>query len=310
MKRIGFILGKRIRGDLELGRNKAGLRAAYQLTAGRKLTSVDQWPTERADVLRYDIGSRLAMGDRVFHYAHIGVSGGYGITAQPTQVRMAYGVSSSIWPGTDETNVTGVQALVGARSIQYVTAGIFPANRFAGGYIAISGGAAYGASARIQSHPLSAAPGDTVVLTLEDPLPITVPVGSVATLYVSPYYNIISPRQGAIEAIANPNNQRLSICGVPLVTGLADEYIWVQTWGPALVVSGAGTEGTNIEERELVWDNQDGSVQLVATVRAAGRSFQHAGYIIPATNSAVALPAVGVPGGAGGMMYMRLQCAP
>jgi len=268
----------------------------------------EQDVTQRSATQRYRIGSRLVKGGRTFHYAHIG-DGTYGVTVQPTQVRLAYGVSASIWAATDENNVTGaVVAPLGARTITYVTTGAIVANQFAGGFISV-GAAPYGVTVQIKSHPAAGA-GATVVLTLEDPLPAAVPAGTAVALYRSPYANIISPRQAAIEGCADPNTNQQTFLGVPLVEGLAGEYIWVQTWGPACVVSGSGAEGTNPHERQLVWDAGDGSVQLVGGEYALARSWQYAGYILPTTNSAVALPTVGVPGGPDGMLYMMLQCDP
>ncbi|MBA7695152.1 hypothetical protein ES703_103774 [subsurface metagenome] len=309
MKRIGYILGRRIRGDIELDNAIGLLRPAFILSSGRRLTGVEQWPTVRSATQRYSIGSRLQLDDRVLRYARIN-DATYGPTNAPTQVRIAYGVSSVVFAASDENNVIGaVGGGIGDTTLQYVTTAAIPAGRYDGGYISIGGGAGYGASVRILTQPIAAAGGTTITLQLVDPLPIIIAAGSAAALYASPYASIESPRQGAIEGIGAVNSGRQTFLGVPLVNGLKGEWVWVLTSGPAFVVSGSGVEGTNMDERQLVWD-RDGSVELAQIDYPAPQSRQMAGYILPATNSALALPAVGVPGGPDGMMYMMLQGAP
>ena len=312
---LNSLLGRRIRGDMEQGeqwgteRGGTASRFSRMISPGERLTGVEQEVTVSDATQRYRIGSRMQDGDRVFHYGQIAVTGGYGITTWPTQVRVGAGVATGIWPGNDETNVVGaVAGVAGAYTITYVCTANIAANQFQGGIIAFAG-AQYGHSNRILSHALCLA-GNTVILYLEDPLALIIAAGQAATLYRNPFACVYSPWQGTIEAIANPNNQRLTLIGMPLVQGLAGEFQWFQTWGPCVSVSGSGAEGTNIEERELVFDNQDGTVELAGPVWGAGRSFQRAGYILPSTNTAVALPAVGTGGGQNGMIHFMLQVMP
>lgn len=316
MKKIGYLLGRRVIGDMEQGiqwgTRRGGLsdRFSRMISPGERLTGVEQEVTESSATQRYRIGSRMQDGDRVFHYGQIAVTGGYGITTWPTQVRVGASVATGIWPGNDETNVVGAAGgLQGAYTIPYVTTGIIAADQFQGGLL-VFGGASYGFSVRILGHVADPAGGATVTLYLEDPLAEAVAAGCACTLYANPFYCVYSPWQGTIEAIANPNNQRLTCIGMPLVQGLAGEFQWFQTWGPCVSVSDTGIEGTAIEERELVFDNQDGTVELAGLVWGASRSFQRAGYILPSTNSALALPAVGVPGGQDGMILFMLQVMP
>jgi len=308
-KRFGYIQGLRVVGDILQGLMPSG-RASFNITSGAKLTGVDQWPTEASAIQRYSIGTRMHMGERVFRYARV-KDGSYGMTAFPTRLDLGFGVASGVWAGSDETSVTGaVAGIAGGTTLQYVSAAAIPAGRFNGGYINIGGGLAYGVTCRILTQPVAAGGGVTITLVLEDPLPMAVAAGSACALFRSKYADVYSPNQATAEAINNPNLQYLTILGIPLVEGLAGQFQWIQTWGPGFVVSGGGTEGQNIEERQLVWDNQDGSVQLVGPFYAGVRSFQYAGALIPITQSALALPAVGVPAGPQGMMYINIECDP
>ncbi|MFH0808955.1 MAG: hypothetical protein V2A77_00570, partial [Pseudomonadota bacterium] len=276
---LGFLQGLRIRGDMEQDVSPPTGRAAYRISAGAKLTGVDQWPTEASAIQRYSIGTRMEMGERVFRYSRIKTAAD-GMTGTPTRLDLGFGVASAVWAASDETSVVGAVAGVqGGRTLQYVSAAAIPAGRFNGGYINIGGGAAYGATMRILDQPVAAAPGTTITLVLEDPLPMNVAAGVACALFRSKYSAVYSPNQANAEAINNPNLQYLTILGIPLVEGLAGQFQWIQTWGPGFVVSGGGTEGQNIEERQLVWDNQDGSVQLVGPFYAGVRSFQYAGSL-------------------------------
>lgn len=311
-KKVGYMLARRMRGDLhqdvEEGTMRGGtLNRFGRHLIGQQLTGVEQDVTEASAIQRYSIGAKLKDADRTFHYGHVGISGGYGVTVQPTQLALGYGVATNIWAATDENNVVGAAGgVAGAFTIPYVATGNIAVNQFQGGYICMAG-ASYGVSCKILSHAaiLAAATG---TLYLENPLPAAVAAGTACALYASPFYNVMSPLQAGGEATADPNTNQWSMLGVALVAALAGQFCWVETRGPAFVVGAGGAEGTNPGERELVWDVGDGSVQLAAA-GATVNTWQHAGFIIPVTNSAVALPAVGVPGGPDGMMYIYLEGA-
>lgn len=290
---------------------KAEMFAAINAVAGERLPGRPaQLYWQASAVQNYLIGSRMVDPNtsRVFHYAQVG-DGTYGATLAPTMIRLAYGVSSVILSNDPEYSVAGANALIGARQVVVTSIGVYPANHFQNGHLVL-GAAGYGAQYVIASHGASAAGGAAVVFTLRSPLLAAMTAGDVIALYRNRYADVRSPRQGAIEGLAAVNLGRESFVGACTgVQALAGQFCWVQTWGPAFVVSGSGAEGTNMDERQLLWD-RDGSVELVNIDYPLAQARQFAGYLIPATNTAAVMPAVGAPGGRDGMMYMMLTGDP
>lgn len=291
-----------------MGFSRADYFSALKSMAGDRLPGrPEQKYWQRSAVQNYVIGSRMQdeIG-RAFRYSQVG-DGTYGATLAATQVRRAYGVYSAVLSNDPEYSVTTVAVPPGRLQVPVLSIGAFPANHFQNGHLVIGSGASFGFQYRIRSHPASTAPGQTIVFTLYEPILVALGLGETTALYRNRYADVRSMRQEAIEAIGAVNLGRVSVVGAPLVDALAGEFLWLQVKGPAFVVSGSGAEGTNMDERQLLWD-RDGSVELVNIDYPLAQARQYAGYLIAATNTALVLPAVGCPGGYDGMMYMHLEC--
>lgn len=249
--------------------------------------------TERSAVQQYPIGMRLTLDERVFRYARAS-DNTYGHPATTaTQLRRGYGVYSGILGVPTENSVAAANAAIGAARVSYTTIGAFAANRFQGGYMVFDTGAGYGHAYRIKAHPASSGAGVTVVFILGERLAHAVTAGDGIVLFESPYLDVRSGRQEAIEGVAGAINAGYgAYIGVPLVDALAGEFLWVQVKGPAFIVSAAGTDGATVVQRLMMW-NVDGSVTPLATSIGAVQSHQIAGYLLPVTQTALTPPAVG-----------------
>lgn len=245
----------------------------------------------RSTTLNYPIGFVVVKDEREFVYSRVG-SGIHGVPAAwATRVRMGYGVSSAIRAVPVEDSVVAVAGVPGSRYLAVTAIAAFAANYFQGGMIRFDG-ASYGISYRIKSHPASLAPGDIVVLTLADFIGDAIALGEGCCLFESKYADVRSPRQEAIEVVPTMNAGRDSFLGMPMCQGLAGEYIWVQRKGPTFIISAGGADGVAQADRCMVW-NQDGSVVPLGTIVGASQSYQIAGYLIPATQTAAVVPQVG-----------------
>lgn len=253
----------------------------------------------------YPIGMPYRRDNRRFRYCRIG-DGTYGLAiANATQVRRAYGVHSAIKGTPTENSVTSAQTAIGGQTITITSIGAFTANYFQDGIIGFDG-ALYGYYFKIRSHPASGGAGEEIVFTLDGPVGVLVAAGNAVLLFPSPYADVRSPRQEAIEAVGNMLSGRAWFPGVPLVDGLAGEYIWVQTRGPAYLVSASGVDGVAVVDRQMMW-NVDGSVTPLATSIGATQSHQIAGFLLPATQSALAPPQVGAASPSA-LDYLWLTC--
>lgn len=256
----------------------------------------------------YVIGSRMEddMG-RVFRYSEVG-DGTYGVTAVATQLRTAYGAYSAIVAAVIENSVAVAAAVAGARTVTYGPAiAAFPANHFQNGllqYIDATG--AFTGTARIASHP-AAILGGNCVLTLKDPLPLAIALGGQLILNRNMYADIRSMRQEAIEGVGVININYNSQVGIPLVNALAGEFFWLQVRGPAFLVPAGGNEGTLMYDRLIDFDfDGSGQLHLLEYFPAVTQQCRnHAGYMIPCTQSALVAPAVAAAHT--GCLYIMLE---
>jgi len=217
---------------------------------------------EQVTVPRYEIGSRLilpAIDGRTFHYGKADI-------AQPLpKYGLANGDPLHFQP-------TAVTAVAGARTITIhmdVSETEWLADRFKGGCITIH-------TAPIQ-QVLSIIGNDEddgtdCVLRLGEALLADVVAETFCEVHENPYNSIV-PMTGA-------GNQ--SVVGVALMPVLADNFLWLQTWGPCLCVAAvAGGIGAVVNEASVYFQD-DGGIAC-GTDLAPGTGYQYAGYILPTT---------------------------
>ena len=103
------------------------------------------------------------------------------------------------------------------------------ANQYAGGFANIDVTPGVGYTYRISSHP--AATAAVVTITLEDPIQVALTTSSKVDLVASPFNGVI----------VNPATATSSPVGVGVYPVVNAQYGWVQTYGPAAVLSDGGT---------------------------------------------------------------------
>lgn len=136
---------------------------------------------------------------------------------------------------------TATPATVGTFAI-LVTNGatVLNINQFAGGYAVVASGTGIGQSLKIASHQPSAASG-TFIVTLEDPIQVTLDATSKISLIASPFKNVIIqpttqtsvpvgvtlyPVPAAVASTYNGTSGALATAGTP-------QYFFVTSKGPA-----------------------------------------------------------------------------
>lgn len=218
----------------------------------------------------YPLSMRHAVDDRVYRYVQAEAA---------RQLRAAYAVSPEVTYA--ETGVPTVQALAGQKVVSLTAVGTVVANEFAGGTLSKAGGlgGGYGESYKIRSNTAPVAGVFTV--TLFDNITVTIPVSETITLFQGPWRRVYSTRQRQLDAVL-VNRQLASFIGVPNRFIPADNFGWIQTWGPCMVIPSAGNEGVGNDERIMVfeWDGSVGLAKYNVPIYE-----QYAGFVLPLTTA-------------------------
>lgn len=215
---------------------------------------------EQSATPKYPIGTRLALGDRVFHYCRA-----------VTALRPHHGEGNNDALHEQET---AVAASAGDLSLTIV--GDFTKDQFKGGYINIHT-TPMQVCLRIKGN--DAGDGVNTVLHLKDPLLYDVPAGSSGFTDVhANIYNNVGGRSGGTDYTS-------AIC-IPLINVTIDYYFWGQTWGPVVATAASlGGLGGNADERAVYFDD-DGSIGIMGDCAGGGTSLaQYAGFLLATTSS-------------------------
>ena len=163
-----------------------------------------------------ELGMRLVVGDRVFRYAQLG-----GVASTPGDV-LQTNIASSVPVTAGGTSPAG-----GKQFVFFHTASGAAADLYAEGTLhCISGTAAnMGQMYRIKSHPLIATDA-AGTLTLYDELETTENVTDKWQCNKNIYKGVTQVTAG-LGAVP--------IAGVLVCNATTNDYVWIQTWGPAAV---------------------------------------------------------------------------
>lgn len=238
---------------------------------------------------RYEIGSRLQLGNKVYHYAFVGV-GADGLAAgMGAKVRNQQDIGFSGLPA-------GGAALAGAWSLLLTVGagdgpaqdGSFPENYLRHGTLVIRT-VATNFNRGIVSHPAKVAGAGTLLVQLDAPIPVDVIVGNQQEAVASRYAQVVRNTNTIASQVWTP------VAGIPTIDAPAGNYTWLQTWGPcccigAVTVGGAGSD-------LAVYANDDGALAPFAT---HGGIQQIIGYVL----------ASGTVGGAQGAPFVNLMLDP
>jgi hypothetical protein len=132
-------------------------------------------------------------------------------------------------------SVSAASAVAGASSVSLVLGATSAAeNLYADGYVFYIDGDGSGQERRIVSHASASSTG-TLTAVLEEPLEDAVTAGDEATLRTNEYKSVVVTPGNAIVAVAGAPQ-----CDIP-IGSTTEQFFWLQTWGPAMVVSDATT---------------------------------------------------------------------
>lgn len=249
--------------------SKGKVKAYYEHSAG-SVTPSDTlsynylYETSTVRNPKYNIGDRVVLPDgRVFRY-------GFATTAIADKNH-----ALKFWNQLDD-GVTYVvpdsgQA-VGDSSVHLTAAGI-TLDELRGGYIIVHSHAAHNDQFRgILGNTATDADGD-ITIFLDAPLTIAVTVAHGIEVIPNPYNNLRVT--SADNGVAGDHYS--SVAGMPnVLTTAADQYLWVQTWGPCWVNPKAFVPATG---RRSVWFDDEGSI-VFANANVVTKTLQLAGFLL------------------------------
>ena len=266
-------------------RTLSGLKVDAYLMGGKMLAGgAFQDIHDLSASQNYEIGTKLVMGDRVFHYAKS--------ISDLTDINYAL-INSHIIPDDGfEGAATGVAE---SRSIVISdtgAAGARPVNYYAGGFIQLYGATTpYHQMRRVVSSTVGN--GVSITLTLDYPLAYT--LAATVDVYPSIYSEVAKA-----GAVASGHETFVGYAMAKLTTSYP--YGWVQTWGP---VNGhynqhfpGDSSGDLANDRDCVFNAAGEIITLQQMGSFTGVSYQRAGYILPCTKSNY------------GSVFIMLQLAP
>lgn len=278
--KTGYILGRRVSGDINLGNDPIANRLGRIIAPAQRLL-VDQDYDETAAIANYLLGSRMVVDERVFHYARAGA----GLVAPCTfrlQVNADLNAPTTWGMALNVNIVAGDVACTITPGVGYgEVANTVGLNELVGGWIEIWGAANLFMWRRIISNTaiLVGVPA-TMVIGVDRPFNGAVAAGAgVAALHRSIYRNV--QMGGSVPAIVGYESA-VGLTPVPVAIG---RFFWLQTWGPCFIAPQLGAPGAVINFRD-VYMGAAGTVISRAAAIAAGVSFQRVGYTMGASTNA------------------------
>jgi len=190
--------------------------------------NIDPW-LEDNSAQQYPIGTKLVYGDRWFRYC---LAGGSALV-----VGNVIGAKAVIAGHTDEavnTAAKGATSLLVTPSATAITA-----NEYRDGYANVNDGTGEGAMLKILSHLAETTGSTEFTVNLIDPVPVAFAAATTVTLIQSPYGEVIQ------VAVTTRIGQAVGVACCPVT---AAQYGWVQTHGPASVL----TKGTVVIGDDVV----------------------------------------------------------
>lgn len=278
MKRIGYLLAKRLVGDIELGLDP--LRAAGDGNPawarmdfpGRRLPGLaDQSIYDSSAIQKFELGTKREVYGRVFRYAKAGAD----LTYVGLERLVANGNYTPEDPDhEDEFGFYGdlkTAAEIGDEYVDLETATAYAVDYFKGGYFTTWN------SNRPVHYVVASDLGNGTYcrIYLDEPLRVAISATAGVEVYRSPYSNIIED----LAAQSFKSFVGVAHCGA-VASG---SYFWLQTKGPCWITPynwDTGLPGYAANKRDCyAWI--DGTVTVQGTVG----ELQRIGYLLSATAS-------------------------
>ena len=199
---------------------------------------------------------------RVFRYArnyNADLTVGMALAAIPNEADIAateFGADVSTAPAADEGGS------IGDKEIRHniVTGGTtITANEYEKGYLNITDGTGEGNMYKVKSNDANAAAAAKTVITIYDGLITALDNSSVGTLINSPWWAVDHHTHANYGGTPTQMCVGRNMVATTSGTNTRAEFLWVQTWGPALLKAGAVAliQGAHVNLAE----DTDGEVQ-------------------------------------------------
>lgn len=259
-------------------RGISGLAGDYEITSGKMLAG-GKWQDieETSAIQNFEIGTRLKIDDRVFHYAKFHTAVG----------ELTYGlVNGNVIPTDGAEVLTDGNGKVGDKTLVVLDTGSSttrPKDYYKGGYCLIYRNPALAQSATNHDQfrrIIGSTVGNTVSITLTLDFPLTVVPAATVDCYPSIYSCVGIPGHFS-------SGEETFVGFAHAVIG-AGEYGWIQTWGPVNAhynVKFPGEVGPP-GDRECYFND---SGEVITPKQSGSDSYvsrQRAGYVLPCTKSA------------------------
>lgn len=188
---------------------------------------IDQSIYETSTTQKAPLGTKVTVGDRVFHYAKVGAASlpAGDLVCAPLQIA-SHG-ADILTPGA---------AAAGQKVVGFTAGTLGTVNQYQEGYLIISSGTAAKTNLtyRIAKHAAWATAATNASVTLYDDLVAAVTATEEIDLIPNQYNGVIRGSQ----ALGLP-------VGVLPIDADSATYVWLQTWGPGSVKHEAATAAAN-----------------------------------------------------------------
>ena len=198
---------------------------SYSTFSRGKDVPPDQGVFEESSTARAGLGTRIAFEDgRVYRYAKNGataLAAGKFVKAGALVAQINKAVEAAVVVGNNTVTLTTSSAITTADD----------------GYLQINSGTGLtGQQYKIKTGAANATTATSTDFTLYDPVAVALTTSGYGSVYYNPY-----------EQCEVCTAQADLVLGVPTIPVTAEYYFWLQTWGPACVLSeGTGTAGYQV----------------------------------------------------------------
>lgn len=266
--KTGYILGKRIYGDIEPNYDPLNNRPA-RILLGQKLTNVIQDYDQTSITQNFAVGAALAVDERVFHYSRAVAA-----LVNPCTYRLCVStdqilaLNDMLAPAISAVNSTTISVTIGA-----FQAGVVAANELAGGWAEMWPAAGGFMFRRIIANTVVAA--GVVTLTLDRPIDIAIAIGDLITIHPNVYRRVDNTTAAGLNPFA-------AAIGVPPVPVAINRYFWLQTWGPCFIAPTGAWPLSVANDYDVYFHSADGTTASFNVEYAAGANIgvQRVGHVM------------------------------
>ena len=253
MKKIGYILGRRIRGDVILGNDPITNAPGRLLAPAVPITGQDQFYDEESATPNYDLGSRMVVDERRYHYCLAGAA-----IVMPGTYRLAITQDISIAANT----LASVAPIVTVgQSVVVVAVGAFQggavvANELVGGWIMVMPTGNVLMWRRIIANTVVAAGNFTI--TVDRPFTTQIEIGDEVEVHPSIYRDV----RTATGVLPQRPGFMTPVC-LPPIEVQNGYYFWGQSYGPCWIAP-SGPMARNAAHLEDVYFWSNGCYALLS----------------------------------------------